>query len=110
MKKSAVIIRVLKYLLDYKGLLVIAAALTVLSNFLALVAPELSGRAIDAIVDVGNVNFNTVYLYADDILLRRVRTAELYSRHCDDKSQPKGRLQDEKAGIQPSFRPSRRVF
>ena len=64
MKKSAVIIRVLKYLLDYKGLLVIAAALTVLSNFLALVAPELSGRAIDAIVDVGNVNFNTVYLYA----------------------------------------------
>ena len=64
MKKSAVIIRVLKYLLDSKGLLVIAAALTVLSNFLALVAPELSGRAIDAIVDVGNVNFNTVYLYA----------------------------------------------
>lgn len=64
MKKSAVIIRVLKYLFDYKGLLVIAAALTVLSNFLALVAPELSGRAIDAIVDVGNVNFNTVYLYA----------------------------------------------
>ncbi len=64
MKKSAVILRVLKYLLEHKGLLCLAALLTVLSNLLALVAPELSGRAIDAIVGAGKVDFDTVYLYA----------------------------------------------
>ncbi len=64
MKKSAVIIRVLKYLLEYKKLLLLAAFLTVVSNFLALVAPELSGMAIDAIAGKGKVDFDTVYFYA----------------------------------------------
>lgn len=64
MKKRVVILRVLGYLLKHKGLLALAALLTVLSNLLALVAPELSGRAIDAIVGYGKVDFETVYLYA----------------------------------------------
>jgi len=64
MKKSTVILRVLKYLAEHKGLLVLAGVLTLLSNLLALVAPELSGKAIDAIAGQGRVDFHTVYLYA----------------------------------------------
>ena len=64
MKKSTVILRVLKYLAEHKGLLALAGVLTLLSNLLALVAPELSGKAIDAIAGQGRVDFHTVYLYA----------------------------------------------
>ena len=64
MKKSAVILRILKYLLAHKGLLALAAILTLASNTLALAAPEISGRAIDAIASQGQVDFDKVYLYA----------------------------------------------
>ena len=64
MKKSAVILRILKYLLAHKGLLSLAAILTLASNTLALAAPEISGRAIDAIASQGQVDFDKVYLYA----------------------------------------------
>ena len=62
MKKSAVILRTLKYLFRHKILLTIVARLTVSSNLLALVAPSLSGKAIDAIVEPGNVDYDTVFL------------------------------------------------
>ena len=62
MKKSAVILRTLKYLLCYKPMLAGAVALTVTSNLLALIAPSLSGKAIDAIVGPGNVEYPTVFL------------------------------------------------
>ena len=61
MKKSAVILRILKYLLAHKGLLALAAILTLASNTLALAAPEISGRAIDAIASRGQVDFDKVY-------------------------------------------------
>lgn len=62
MKKSTVILRTLKYLLRCKGMLACAAMLTVVSNLLALIAPSLSGKAIDAIVGPGNVDYPTVFL------------------------------------------------
>ena len=61
MKKSAVIIRLLKHLLRYKGYLILAGALTVMANLLALIGPELSGRAIDSINGKGSVDFDTVF-------------------------------------------------
>ncbi len=61
MKKSAVIWRTLGYLLRYKGTLAITLVLVVISNVLAIVAPALSGEAIDAIVGVGMVEYDTVY-------------------------------------------------
>lgn len=62
MKKSAVILRTLKYLFRHKIMLTIVALLTISSNLLALVAPSLSGKAIDAIVGPGNVDYDTVFL------------------------------------------------
>ena len=62
MKKSAVILRTLKYLFQHKIMLTIVALLTISSNLLALVAPSLSGKAIDAIVGPGNVDYDTVFL------------------------------------------------
>ena len=62
MKKSAVILRTLKYLFQHKIMLTIVALLTISSNLLALVAPSLSGKAIDAIVEPGNVDYDTVFL------------------------------------------------
>ena len=61
MKKSTVIIRLLGYLWHHKVLLLTVAILTVASNLLALVAPSLSGKAIDAIIGIGNVDYNTVF-------------------------------------------------
>ena len=63
-KKSATILRILRYLLYHKKLLALAAFLTIVSNVFALVAPELSGRAIDAIAAPGGVDFPSVWFYA----------------------------------------------
>ena len=49
MKKSAVILRLLRYLLVHKKMLFLALGLTLLANGLALVGPQLSEYAIDAI-------------------------------------------------------------
>lgn len=61
MKKSVVIVRLLKYLLNYKGLLLLVLTFTITANLLALVAPSLSGKAIDAIIGPGNVDYKTVF-------------------------------------------------
>ena len=83
MKKSAVILRTLGYLFRYKGQLALVAALTVASNLLALTAPSLSGKAIDAIVAPGDVHYKTVFyncalmlgLYAAAALLSFVNSS-----------------------------------
>lgn len=48
-KKRGTLLRLCKYLMRYKWGLLLAVLLTVGSNLFALVGPELSGRAIDAI-------------------------------------------------------------
>ncbi|MCI8600420.1 MAG: ABC transporter ATP-binding protein [Oscillospiraceae bacterium] len=64
MKPSAILIRLWKYLFRFKGLLLLAALLTVSSNLLALVGPNLSGAAIDAIsLGQGKVDFSSVFYY-----------------------------------------------
>ena len=52
------------YLKLYKWLLFSAVLLTFAGNGLALVGPMLSGKAIDAIVGIGQVDFETVFYYA----------------------------------------------
>jgi ATP-binding cassette subfamily B protein len=53
-----------RYLSRFKVLLLFALLLTIGGNTLALVGPELSGRAIDAIKGKGMVDFETVFRYA----------------------------------------------
>ncbi|MCD7943683.1 MAG: ABC transporter ATP-binding protein/permease [Clostridia bacterium] len=56
--------RLIKYVFEYKLLLFAAFVLMIVSNLLALVGPQLSGKAIDAIeLGPGNVDFDTVFLY-----------------------------------------------
>ncbi len=63
-KKSRVLLRLGKYVLQNKLLLIIALILTFSANILALLGPEYSGLAIDAIaLGVGNVDFATVIYY-----------------------------------------------
>lgn len=57
------------YLKNYQWLLFVAIVLTFAGNGLALVGPMLSGEAIDAIVGVGQVNFDTVFYYAGFMVL-----------------------------------------
>ncbi len=52
------------YLSKFKPLLILALALTIGGNTLALVGPELSGKAIDAIKGKGQVDFDTAFHYA----------------------------------------------
>ena len=53
------------YLMQYRYWVLLALALTIGSNLLALIGPMLSGYAIDAIeLGVGNVDFPRVFYYA----------------------------------------------
>lgn len=62
--KRQILLRIGKYLYQYKWLLLLALALTIISNLLALVGPSLSGRAIDYIeFGKGQVNFEKVFYY-----------------------------------------------
>lgn len=64
-KKKYILLRLWKYLYQFKFLLLIAAILTVASNLLALVGPMLSGYAIDAIEPgLDSVIFHKVFYYA----------------------------------------------
>lgn len=58
-----------RYLSAHTGLLVLAMALSVISNLLALVGPALSGKAIDALGGAGKVDFPMVYRYAGAMAL-----------------------------------------
>ena len=64
MNKKSTLLRLLKYLLRYKFLLLGALLLTLASNLLGLVGPKLSGYAIDAIgIEAGKVDFPSVFYY-----------------------------------------------
>lgn len=68
--REYVLKRLWQYIVHYKYLVLLAIALTVASNLLALVGPMLSGRAIDAIEPgKGRVIFRTVFYYAGWMIL-----------------------------------------
>ena len=63
--RKGTIIRLGKYLLNFKWLIVLACFLSIVGNLLALVGPKLSGYAISGIEDgIGSVHFDVVYHYA----------------------------------------------
>ncbi len=76
--KAAVIKRMAKYLLVHKPMLFLCFGIMIVSNVLALAAPKLSQRAIDAIeLGAGRVDFSGVYLYAGLMLLLYTASAIL---------------------------------
>lgn len=64
MKKTAILGRLLRYLMVHRAYMLAAIFLTLAANGLALVGPYLSGCAIDAVEPgVGKVDFPKVFLY-----------------------------------------------
>ena len=64
-RKKYLLVRLCGYLLKFKWLLFLAGALTIFSNLFALIGPQLSGYAIDAIeLGTGKVDFKTVFICA----------------------------------------------
>lgn len=63
-RKLGVIRRLCRYLAPMKKPLIAVGVMVVLGNLLSLIAPKLSGRAIDAIVGADDVDFTTVYRMA----------------------------------------------
>ncbi len=62
--RKKVLLRLWGYLYHQKWWMLLAVALTVTSNLLALLGPYLSGKAIDAIgLTAGGTDFPSVYLY-----------------------------------------------
>lgn len=63
--RRGTILRLGKYMMQYKWLLGIAMILNLIGNLLALVGPMLSGYAVDAIeAGMGKVQFERVFYYA----------------------------------------------
>ncbi len=60
--KKGTLLRVLKYLSKYKGLLIFAIIITIIYNLLALVTPLLSGRLLDYLKDRVDNNFDIDYV------------------------------------------------
>ena len=76
--KMAVLKRMSKYLLQHKAMLVVCFTIMMISNILALAAPKLSQKAIDAIEPgVGAVDFRSVFFYAAMMLIFYVVSALL---------------------------------
>ena len=67
--RKATLLRLLRYMFNFKWLLLLALALTVFSNTFAMIGPLLSGRAIDCIAAPGGVDFQGVAHYALLMLL-----------------------------------------
>lgn len=64
------LIRLLKYVAEFKWLLAATLILCLISNVLALLGPNLAGKAIDAAAaGQGKVDFDRVYYYAGRMLL-----------------------------------------
>ncbi len=61
MKTTQILSRLWKYLYKFKFLLFAALIMTVTSNLLALAGPSLAGNAVNAIVGIGQVDFQTVF-------------------------------------------------
>ena len=74
--KVRVIRRVSKYLFQHKSMVILCFFMMILSNVLALAAPKLSQRAIDAIEPgVGKVDFSAVFLYCSLMLVFYITSA-----------------------------------
>ncbi|MCL2478777.1 MAG: ABC transporter ATP-binding protein/permease [Treponema sp.] len=71
------IVRLWHYLSVYRLRIVVVIFLTVVSNLLALLGPMLSGRAIDAMVGQGKVDFHLVFFYCYWMILFYVISAGL---------------------------------
>ncbi len=67
--KKGVILRLLRYVMDYWYLFITAIALTLLSNQLALLGPKYSGDAIDAMATPSGVDFAAVESNAFKMLI-----------------------------------------
>lgn len=78
MKKTAILSRLLPYLLRYRLLLITCILLTVGGNLLALAGPYVSGLAIDAMeLGTGKVDFSSVELYSALMVLLYIASAVL---------------------------------
>ena len=63
MAKSKILVRLIKYLMEYKVWMLTAISITIAANLFALVGPYLSGLAIDSIGGKGLVDFPKVLYY-----------------------------------------------
>ena len=78
MKKTAILSRLLPYLMRYKLLLFLAVLLTIGGNLLALAGPYVSGLAIDAMeLGRGRVDFPRVLYYAALMIVLYILSAGL---------------------------------
>lgn len=78
MKKTAILSRLLPYLLRYRLLLLACILLTVGGNLLALAGPYVSGLAIDAMeLGTGKVDFSSVGFYSALMVLLYIASAVL---------------------------------
>lgn len=76
--RKGTIIRLGKYMMQYIWLLLLALALTIGSNMLALIGPTLSGYAVDAIEPgLGKVEFDRVFYYAGLMVIFYVASSVL---------------------------------
>ena len=76
--RKKVILRLGKYLLQHKWMVLAAVSLTITGNLLALLGPMLSGYAIDAIgVEPGQTNFDLVLFYCGLMLVFYVLSSGL---------------------------------
>lgn len=76
--KKKTVLRIGKYLLAHKVAVFIALVLALFSNYFALIGPQLSGLAIDAIgTNVGHVDFSVVIKYCIWMLVVYVASAIL---------------------------------
>lgn len=67
----------MKYLFVHKGTILLAAFLMITSNLLSLMGPMLSGKAIDAIGEVGAPDMKSVTMYAGLMVIFYVVSAGL---------------------------------
>ena len=67
--KKATLVRLLRYMMHFRWLLLLALALTLFSNVFAMIGPKLSGNAIDCIATEGGVDFAGVGYYVMLMLL-----------------------------------------
>lgn len=76
--RKKVILRLGKYLLQHKWMVLAAVSLTITGNLLALLGPMLSGYAIDAIgIGPGQTNFDLVLFYCGLMLVFYVLSSGL---------------------------------
>ena len=77
-KTSVILKRLWRYLSSYKWLLILAVTLSITGELLALLGPQLSGHAIDAIkTENGSVDFTSVFYYAKLMIIFYILSSAL---------------------------------